>query len=318
MQCIGVFARLDLADMLADGPKDVDWLARKAGAHAPSLLRLLRALVRLEIVNQVDERTFALAPLGEPLRRDHPRSLARLAAQRTDPWWQAWGVLYHSIKTGGTAFEHAYGAPFFSTLSSDPEAAARFDDYMSELAVPLATSVAQVIDLAGTAHLVDVGGGRGTFAIELARRWPALRATVFDLPGVAQRARTEIEAVGLSKRCDTVGGDFFAEIPPAADAYLLSHVIHNWGDDEAVKILSRIHDAMAPGAKAYVVESPIPAGAQPFKAALRDVAMLVLLGSRERTIAEYRALLGAAGLTLREDVVTDAAAGEHILIATTP
>ena len=151
MQCIGVFARLDLADMLADGPKDVDWLARKAGAHAPSLLRLLRALVRLEIVNQVDERTFALAPLGEPLRRDHPRSLARLAAQRTDPWWQAWGVLYHSIKTGGTAFEHAYGAPFFSTLSSDPEAAARFDDYMSELAVPLATSVAQVIDLAGTA-----------------------------------------------------------------------------------------------------------------------------------------------------------------------
>src|SRR5207244_857041 len=158
--------------------------------------------------DQVDERTFALAPLGEPLRRDHPRSLARLAAQRTDPWWQAWGVLYHSIKTGGTAFEHAYGAPFFSTLSSDPEAAARFDDYMSELAVPLATSVAQVIDLAGTAHLVDVGGGRGTFAIELARRWPALRPTVFDLPGVAQRARTEIEAVGLSKRCDAVGGDF--------------------------------------------------------------------------------------------------------------
>ena len=153
--------------------------------------------------------------------------------------------------------------------------------------------------------IVDVGGGGGVLLSTILAAAPDASGVLFDRPEVV--ARTSLPAVA---------GDFFVDVPPGFDAYLLSRVIHDWADDEAVTILRTCRRAMAPSARLLLVEAELPEHAADHPAAIRmDLHMLALLGGRERTRAEYAALLARADLVLTTVVAADPVSGVHVFEA---
>ena len=303
-QMIHVAAELGVADQLAGGERPVEELAAATGAHADSLFRLLRGLASLGLFQETGPRRFALTPLAELLRSDHPQSLRQFARMLGVEHYQSWDDLLHSVRTGENAFRHRTGDSVFGWYQRNPERGAIFDGAMTDFSRQETEAMLAAYDFNGIGHLVDVGGGRGELLQRLLRAHPAMRGTLFDQPQVVAPVLVPPELEG---RLRVQGGDFFSEAPAAADAYLLKHIIHDWGDAACSTILGRIRAAMAPGARVLIVEQVIPPGNDPFPGKLLDLNMLVMTeGGRERTPEEYGALLERAGLRLSRIVPTPA------------
>lgn len=301
-QMIHVAAELAVADQLAGGERGVEELAAACGADADSLFRLLRGLASLGIFQETGPRRFALTPLAELLRGDHPQSLRQFARMLGAEHYLSWDDLLHSVRSGENAFRHRTGMGIFDWYQQHPERGAIFDAAMGDYSRRETEGLLAAYDFSGIAHLVDVGGGQGALLQQVLTAFPQLRGTVFDQPQVLAGASVPPELAG---RLALQGGDFFATAPAGADAYLLKHIIHDWGDEACRTILGHIRAAMAPGARVLVVEQVIPPGNGPFPGKLLDLNMLVMTeGGRERTPAEYAALLESAGLRLERIVPT--------------
>jgi predicted O-methyltransferase YrrM len=297
-QALYVAAELGLADLLADGPRAVDDLAAAAGAHAPSLYRVLRLLASEGVFAEGEDGRFALSPMAAALRRDAGPARLQVLFLGGGASWRAAGGLLHTVRTGETAFERVHGVGFFEYYRQHPDERALFDQLMAANTAPQARAVAATYDFSQLGTVVDVGGGRGALAVELLAAHPHLRGVVFDQPAVAADAREAIAAAGLADRCEAVGGDFFAVVPEGGDAYLLKFILHDWDDERSVAILRACRRAVPRAGRLLVVELLLPRGTAPSFAKTQDVNMLVNLGGRERTEAEYGALYAAAGFAL--------------------
>lgn len=305
-QAAYVAASLRLPDLLATAGKSADELADETGADAPSLARLMRALVTLAILREGADGRYELTPMGALLRADVPGSLRSWTLYSGGPQWPIWGNLLHSVQTGESARRMLTGSDAFGRLEADPAAAALFNRAMVELTRQDAADIVRAIDLSGCAQLVDVGGGYGELLAAFLVAHPRLRGVLFDRPHAAEGARALMEASRVADRCEFVAGDFFAAVPAGADAYLLKSVIHDWNDERGGAILARCRQAMTGDARLLLVERIVPrrldTSAAHRSIARGDLNMLVGLGGRERTEDEYRALLGAAGLDVRSVV----------------
>jgi predicted O-methyltransferase YrrM len=296
-QMISVVAKLGIADLLKDGPKGVEELAHVTNTHSPSLYRLLRAVASLGIFAEDDQRRFALTALAEPLRSDVRGSLRAIAIFAGEVWrWQAWGHLLQSVETGKTASHHAYGMEWFDYLAQHPDAGAVFDAAMATSERHHA--VVAAYDFSKVTTLVDVGGGKGILLATILQANPKLHGVLCDTPQVTARARELLKEAGVADRCEIVEGDFFEGLPTGGNAYLLSLILHDWEDEQAIKLLERCHRAMNVQGKLLLVEQVVPSGNDPFLSKLLDVTMMVETGGRERTETEFRSLLASAGFEL--------------------
>lgn len=307
-QMLHVAASLGLADALADGPRSVAELAGEVHARPDPLHRLLRALSGVGVFAEVTaepnatapgERRYELNPLAEPLRRDHPDSVHAFAVSYGQPWWwDVFGRLEHTVRTGETAFDHAYGVGFFEYLALHPEAEAIFAANMTATTESEERALTGTYDPGDADTVVDVGGGEGALLARFLAAHPNLRGILYDLPTVIDRAGGPLQAAGVIDRCELRDGDFFRWVPEGADLYLLKDVLHDWSDDRCVEILERCREAMHPGSRLLILERLLPSDGGPSPAALVDINMLVFTGGRERTEEQYRDLLRAAGLRL--------------------
>jgi hypothetical protein len=305
-QAIYVAAEMCIADRLADGPRRAEELARDVGAHDRSLYRLLRALASVGVFAEDAEGRFSLTPLADLLRSDVPGSQRATVLMMVGQFYHAWGGLLDSIRTGRPAFETIYGRSFFEYLATNEEQAQIFDDAMTARNDRKTRAMLEAYDLAGIRVLADIGGGNGSTLVTVLKKYPEMLGILFDRPGVVERARAGIVREGLAGRCQIVGGDFLERIPEAADLYLMRHILHNWDDERAVVILSRVRDAMPDGATLLVVERVIPTGNEFLFGKIMDLNMLVMLGGIERTDGEFRQLFERVGLNLTRIVPTEA------------
>lgn len=297
-QGIYVAAKLGIADLLKDGPRTSEELAQAMGTHAPSLYRVLRLLTAVDLLTEGEAHSFALTPLGAYLQTGVPGSMrdtVLLYAEK--PFWQVWGNLLHSVETGEPSFHHVFGLELFEYNQQHPEHAILFNNMMTEWTASVAPTVAAAYDFSATQTLVDVGGGHGQMLVSILQAHPTLHGVLFDLPHVVAGAPPLLERAGVADRCQVIGGDFFTAVPAGYETYLLSRVIHDWNDERATAILSHCHQVMQPQGKVLLVERVIVAGNSPQVLVLEsDVQMLVLsYGGKERTDAQYGALLSAAG-----------------------
>ncbi len=299
-------AVLSIADELAHDAKSVDELATAAGAHAPSLYRILRVLAAAGIFTEQGDRQFANTPLSALLRRDVPGSLRDFVLLFGDETsWRSWEGILHAVRTGETPFEHIYGEKFFDYVQGHPETAAMFDRAMASASSTTNAAVVEACDFAGFGTVVDVAGGTGSALCSILEATPDLRGIVFDLPHVEERAKRFIAGQGLANRCEFIGGSFFESVPSGADAYFMKHILHDWGDEECAKILAACRKAMDASARLLICERIVPAGNEPSSAKLIDLHMMMTNhGGRERTEEEYRRLLSAAGFDLRRVIPT--------------
>lgn len=291
-------AELGLADLLGDGRRGSEELAKATGAHPPSLYRLLRALATVGAVREHDGRTFSLTPLGATLRSG-PGSLRGAVRFYGHPFrMHAWEEFLYSVRTGERAFDRAYGAPPFDWLKDHPEAAEVFNAAMSSITARLVQDLVSSYDFSSIGALVDVGGGHGTLLASILKANPSMRGVLFDLPEVVVGARDTLSADGVADRCTVVGGSFFDSVPSGGDAYIMKSIIHDWDDNASVAILRNCRAAMSPGGRVLLVERIVPGPDEPDYSKLLDLEMLVIPGGKERTGDEYAALLARAGLKL--------------------
>lgn len=304
-----VFAELGIADLLKDGPQSAEAIATSAGAHAPTLYRLLRTMAGLGFVTEAEGRRFALTPLGEAMQSDAPglaRSMVRLIA---GPFgWRVLGEFPHSVKTGEAGSEKALGQSIFEYMTTAPQEATWFNEMMIAFHGAEPAAVAAALDFSGIQTIVDVGGGTGNLLTTILLANPGVRGVIRDLPHVAPQARALIASRGLSDRCTVSEGSFFDDVPDGADAYVLSHILHDWDEASCLKILGACRRAMMPGSRLLVVEMVIPRGNDFHPSKLSDMIMLAFTpGGCERTAEEYAALFAKAGLKLTRVVPTASA-----------
>jgi SAM-dependent methyltransferase len=304
-QAVGVVARLGVADHLADGPRASDEVAVAVGADPQALYRVLRLLASMGVFTEPQPRSFALTPLGETLRSDAPGSVRNFAITETAPGhWLPWGRLYESVLSGRPMAREALGMDLFDWYGRNPEEAAFFSAAMGNLSALAASELVRVYDVSSAATVADVGGAHGVLLGAVLRANPAARGILFDLPHVTETAGGAIAAQGLSERCDVVGGDFFEAVPEGADLHLLKQILHDWDDERAIRLLRNCHRALASNGKLLVVEMVIPPDNRPGIAQAMDLNMLVVLGGRERTEAEFEDLFREAGFRLERVIPT--------------
>jgi hypothetical protein len=301
---LGVTSEEERADLFSDArepPSKPSSQPAARPARSPA-----RFVVAGRSANSDDRRHFSLTPLADCLRSDIPGSQRSLAIMTGEEHYHAFGQLLYSVQTGRIAFDKLYGMPVFDFLQNHPEQAKIFDEAMVGVHGRETAAMLDAYDFSGIRVLADIGGGNGSVLTAILRRHPAMRGILFDLPSVIERAKANLQAADLGQRCQAVGGSFFEAVPVGADAYLLRHIIHDWDDEKATRILQNVNRAMNKDGRLLIIESVIPPGNDPFPAKLLDLAMLVIPGGQERTEEEYRTLYGGAGFRLTRIVPTNA------------
>ncbi|RJL25028.1 methyltransferase [Bailinhaonella thermotolerans] len=296
--------RLGVAEHLADGPLSPGELAARCGAHAPSLARVLRALAPHGLFASDAEGRYALTEAGRTLLPDHPRSMRGSVLINSDPDLSySMRELTETVRTGRSAFAERYG-PLYDYLGTRADLSRLFDDYMKHRSLPYALSLPEVYDFSGITTVVDVGGGKGHVLAELLRRHPHLRGTLFDLPRVLPNARENLAELG--DRCELAEGDFFVSVPEGADCYVLGSVVHNWDDEDALRILSTVRRAVPDHGRVLLLDILLDEGDEPHLGKDMDLRMMgYFQGGCERTRSEYFALLEKSGLQPVSDADLD-------------
>jgi O-methyltransferase/IclR-like helix-turn-helix domain-containing protein len=285
-KALAIAADLRLSDALAAGPRPVTELAQATGSSPSTLHRILRALASDGVFAEDEPGVFRNTDASDLLRRES---------------WAEFAHLFGSIFTEATntldptvsdeTFTEQFGTDFWSWLEAHPDERRSFDAAMAGGKEDSAEQLAE-LDWRPDETVIDIGGGNGALLRELTRLRPELRGIVFDLP---ETVRDEAD---FGDRIAFVAGSFFESVP-AGDAYVLSRILHDWSDERAGAILRTIRDAARPGARLLLIENVVADGNEPDGSKWLDLLMLVL-GGRERTEEEWRALLDGAGFVAHD------------------
>jgi hypothetical protein len=307
-----VAATLGIADLVQGRDRDFRELAEEAGAHPSSLLRLMRGLAVMGVVEEIEPGRFQLTAIGDLLRMDVPQSLRGMAMRTGDEaGMRTWGNLLHTIKTGETTFAHVHGMSGFAYFAANPEIPAGFNRAMVEFTRAAAPAILAAYDFSPFACVADIGGGSGALIGAILEAHPRLRGVLFDTPSGADWAPRLLEKAGVIDRCKIIEGDFFADpLPGGCDGYVLKSIIHDWDDDRALAVLQGCRRAITDNGKLLVIEPVMPEKVEakdPDRSIVSsDLNMLVNTGGRERTEAEFRDLLAAARFKLNAVMLTNA------------
>lgn len=296
-------ALLGVADLLADGPKTPAELAQATGADELRLYRAMRLLATKDVFRENEYGQFELTPAAEFLRKDAPLSLRAGVLMLTDEFhWRPSGETYWGVM-GEPAFKKIYGMPFFDYWAQQGASADDFHVGMSSMSEIENEFLARGYDFPDGATVVDVAGGFGGLLLRILRRNPTLHGILFDRSHVL--SRTRLGELGDDSRWKLVEGDFFKSCEPGADFYVLKYIMHDWDDEDAVRILRNVREAMAPGGKVLVMDPVIPRGNEPHYGKILDlVNMAAYEGGRERTEEEFPELFAKAGLRMTRVIDT--------------
>jgi len=301
-------AKLGVVDLMTDGPRTAEEVAAATGTHAPTMYRFMRTMAHFGLLAEQEGRRFGPTTLGEALRSDAPgHARSTVLAFCSPAFSRSWDHLVHSLETGATGFEKAHGVPVFDYLAQHPEEASHFSGAMAGFHGSEPPTVAEAYDFSDVDTIVDVGGASGNMLAAILSRHAGPRGVLFDLPHVVADAPARLEAHGIADRVTIDAGSFFERVTAGADVYLLSHIIHDWSEDQCLTILGHCRRAMRPDGRVLIVETVLPEGNTPHLGKLQDLVMLVLPGGQERTESEYDELLGKAGFRLNRVVPTASA-----------
>lgn len=298
-QLARVAAELRIPDLLADGPRSVEELSGATGIDTDRLRRVLRGLTGLGVLKQIEDGRFGNTVVGDMFRDGVAGSLRPTVMMLLPESYRSWDHVMETLRTGRTGHEIAHGGTLWDSMRRDPDFAERFNLAMASRSDKVAEFVAASHDFASASLVVDVGGGTGALVVGVLRAHPHLRGIICDLPAGMAGARTYLEQHGAVDRCTMVESNFFDSVPPGADVYLLNNIIHDWNDERAKVILSVCRQAAHAGSRILIIERLLPSRVTEapahLNAVMTDLQMMVQLGSRERTVEEYRSLLEDSG-----------------------
>jgi acetylserotonin O-methyltransferase len=295
-----MFAAVSLGvfDALAAGPRPLHALAGALRANPDALERLLDVCVGLQLLERDDQGYRNTAAAATYLTQGSPDRLTGYVRYSNDVLWQLWGHLEDAVREGTHRWKQTFGwdGPIFSHFFRTEEARREFLMGMHGLGQLSSPQVVAAFDLSTYRCLVDVGGATGHLAVAACRRYPNLRAVVFDRPDAVPLAREIVGRSGAADRITVVAGDFFVDPLPQGDLYALGRILHDWTEEKAVTLLTRVYEHLPPGGAVLVAEKLLEEGKRgPGSAQMQDLNMLTCTEGKERTLTEYEALLRRVG-----------------------
>ena len=298
-RCLHVVAELGVADALGDQPQSTEALAKATGTQPQALYRVLRLLASAGIFGW-SNGTWHHTEASRFLRSDHPASLRDYVRMLGLPsFWSAFGDLDHSLRTGEPAFAKDHAEGVFAYLAQHPEQRRIFDAAMTSKSHRDIAAILPAYDFSQFATVADIAGGRGHLLRAILKSSPKTQGILFDQPQVVAEVAPE-----KGEKLTVVGGNFFTDSMPKADAYTLMNIIHDWPDAESIKILSAIRRDMPQHARVLIIETVVPPTAGPHLSKELDIVMMAIPGGMERTREEYAALASKCGLQLKRMVET--------------
>ncbi|WP_433683235.1 methyltransferase [Nocardia sp. CA-119907] len=315
-QALYTAAELGIADVLADGPCSAQRIAAAVDADPDATYRLLRALASGGVFAELPGRRFALTPMAESMRTDSPRTVRPVLLMLGHPVvWASRGQLVHAVETGRSGHELAHGTTGFEYLGMNPEFANGFHEAMKATTQLAVGAILAAYDFTRFDRIVDVGGGSGYLLAAILRAAPRAKGIVYDLDSATATTADIFDRAGVAERGAIENGSFFDAAPPGADAYVLKHIIHDWPDEAALKILRTVRTAITAHGRLLLIECVVPPRNRAHFSLWLDLEVLLSIGGRERTAAEYRDLLARGGFRLRRVVAT---AGPHSIVEAVP
>ena len=300
---VSCLAQLGVPDLVENGPKSAEELARQIGAQPDALYRLMRATACVGVLAEGSDGKFSQTPMSAALCSNALRGLAIMGGRE---WHgRGWSQLEYCVRTGKQALDKIYGMPIFEFFSKNAEEATIFDAAMTSLSAIDGPAVANAYNFDGIHSVVDVAGGRGLLLATLLQRNPQLKGTLYEMPHVLEGAKSGALKPFMD-RCKLASGDMFTSVPAGADAYVMKHIIHDWPDDACIKILQACRHGVNPGGKLLVVDCVIQPGNAFSPGKFLDLQMLIFPSGRERTEAQFRDLLATAGWKLSRIIPTAA------------
>lgn len=293
--------KLGVFESLSTAPRHASEIARELDLDASLSYRLLRALASMGFLNEKDGKRFSITPVGELVRKDHPQTLRGVILLEEGPEHYAiWKHLADMVKDGKQdGFMREFGLRIFDYIPQNSEYRKVFNYAMSSYSATHTKMVLEALkdyDFSKVKSLCDIGGGHGHLICNILRQHPQLQGTVLELEStIKDKELLWAEKMGMADRCRYLAGDMFREVP-RSDAYIMKMILHDWSDEECVKILSNIQKVSHPGGRVLVVEHVVPGPETPHFSKLFDIHMMCALTGRERTENEYAALLEKAGL----------------------
>lgn len=291
---------LGVFDALTDTPRDAGEVASDLKVDAQALYRLMRALAALELLREHPARRFSIAPAGRLLRADHPESLgAGVLLEQGPEHIAAWKHLPDIVREGKpNGFVREFGKTVFEYADANPHYGKVFNEAMvtfSSMLTPLSMEALDGYDFSSISHVCDVGGGHGHMLCSFLQKYSHLRGSVLELPGVIEdKDVLWAKRLNLEDRCEYIGGNMFEQVP-AADAYMMRLVLHDWNDEECIQLLRTVHRAAKSGSRMFLFELLVPESEDPHDAKVNDIHMMCVSSGRERTSGEYGELLDRAG-----------------------
>jgi precorrin-6B methylase 2 len=296
-------ARLGVADALAEGERSVDQLATACQAHPGSLRRLLRALATIGVVSESQTDRFVLTDLGAGLRQSDPDSAWAEVIFWGDLLAASWSYLTDCIRSGTIATAVTERQGVAHPWSKDPDAAAIFRAVMGTNAAEDRAPLARAWDFSKRRVVADLGGGGGALILAILAEYPNVRGMLVDRPESIQRAASRFASEPLASRCELIAADLTKAVPPGADVHLLSAVLHAYTDERAAGILRNCRSVLPADGRVLVIEYVLPelfnrADKDLEDRVMSDLNMLAVTGGKERSAAEWKALLGQAGFEM--------------------
>jgi acetylserotonin N-methyltransferase len=289
---------LGIFDALVDGSKDLQALAVQLHANPDALERLLNACVGLRLLERND-RGYSNSPVAAAyLCKDSPARMTGYINFSNDFTWKLWTYLEDAVREGSNRWKQAFDwdGPIFAHFFRSEEAKREFLMGMHGYGLISSPHVVDAFNLSIYHHLIDLGGATGHLAIAACRRYPSLRATVFDLPAAVPLAREIVAGSLFADRIDIVAGDFFTDPLPDGDLYAVGRILHDWSEDKIHKLLARIVDRLPANGALLIAEKLLAEDkVGPDIAQMQDLNMLTCTEGKERTLSEYEHLLKKAG-----------------------
>lgn len=303
---LATVAQLAIPDAIGTDARTAAEVASSIGAHEPWVLRLMRAATSLGVLRVTSDGRFENTPLGDTLRSDTPNSVRALGVLVNQPFhFMSWSALADGVRTGEVPFERVHRRTFFDHLRQDADANAKFAAWMTQTSRVANSAILASYDFSEARIVMDVGGGQGALLAAVLGTAPHARGVLFDTPEVISDT-DPLDSGQVRERCEVVGGSFFETIPSGADLIMLKSVLHDWEDDDCSTILRRCRESLGGiPARLLIIEMVLPEDYLPHPGFMMDINMMVLNhGGRERTSAEYEALLAGAGFRAQRIIST--------------
>ena len=313
--------RLQIFDLLSQGPMAEDMLAERLGLGKEGAERLVAAAVAIELLERRSGGRVALGRLGAPMVGN--RAIASMVEHHATLYADLGDPVALLRREGRPAmagywpYEAAASSRTESPAALSPEKVADYSALMSASQPLVTQEVVAAYRFDRHRCLLDVGGGEGSFITAVAAQAPQLQLMLYDLPAVAERARTRLATAGLAQRASTHGGDFFNdELPRGADIVSLVRVAFDHPDERVLRLLQRVRRALPDDGCLLLAEplAQVP-GVEAMGDAYFGFYLLAMGRGRPRTAAQLSALMQQAGFEPARVVPTHQPLQTSVLVA---